>query len=96
MGKIRICKLRPGDEFEMYGLNYRVSEIKEGRVWFRAMHHRYMDGPMYNYGNLSSLGAKSKQFVNFISHVATSKNKKDVRRVFPPDPEIIGPRQDQK
>jgi hypothetical protein len=89
MSKVRVCELLPGDEFEMSGHHYRVDWVGEGEIRYRHMHCNYNGpwGQKYPYGELLSMGGRSQQFVNLLSHEANRHNKKRISD----DPEIIGP-----
>jgi hypothetical protein len=56
--KVRICDLKPGDEFVIWGREKRVTSVN-GVV-------RFVDTQIIHHGHANKIGAKSQQWVEVI------------------------------
>lgn len=68
MVTVRICELRVGDVFEMYGIRWRVSAREGGRVFFGQLRHN--GGWWLRSGKDGDRGWTSQQFVYLITKAA--------------------------
>jgi hypothetical protein len=76
---IRAWQLKPGDHFEMFGLDYEVLRIENGQIIYMKFCLNW-NGTRQPNGHLLSMGCMSRQFVFLLKPKPCSDDAKKQNR----------------